>query len=108
MFCLELLARLGGLRLPAKGAEPELEQAELVFVAPPAPPSRRQSCFCSSHSLRGWSRSTSGEFGRAPTGVATGAGAGACQIKEALGKMMEQANSMELAPIHKPLRFLHR
>jgi len=32
-------ARLGGLWVPAGRVEPELEQVELVFVAPPAPPS---------------------------------------------------------------------
>ena len=36
-LCLE------GLRLLAKKMEPELEQVDLVFVAPPAPPSRRQN-----------------------------------------------------------------
>ena len=37
------------LRLPARRAEPE--QAELVFVAPPAPLFRSQSYFCGSHNL---------------------------------------------------------
>ena len=58
------------------GAGAELEEAELVFVVPPAPLSRKQSRFCGSQSL-GWSRSTSEVFGRTLAGVVEGAGFGA-------------------------------
>jgi hypothetical protein len=43
-------------RAPApkkKKVDSELEQAELAFVAPPAPSSRRQNHFCGSHMLQG-------------------------------------------------------
>jgi len=68
---------LGGLQLLAKRVEPELEQVELVFVAPPAPPSRRQSCCSTFSPATVWSRFTFRVFGRAPAGAAGGAGVGA-------------------------------
>jgi len=54
--------------------EPELEQVELVFVAPL---SRRQSCCSTFSPATVWSRFTFRVFGRAPAGAAGGAGAGA-------------------------------
>jgi len=59
-------------------------------VAPPAPPSRRQSCCSTFSPATVWSRFTFRVFGRAPAGAAGGAGAGAlpnrpyvCHLNEA-------------------------
>jgi len=65
---------LGGFRLLVKWVEPELEQVELVFVAPPA---RRQSCCSTFSPATVWSHFTFRVFGRAPAGAAGGAGVGA-------------------------------
>ena len=39
IILLYIMVRLGGFQLHSKRADPEPEQAELIFVAPPAPPS---------------------------------------------------------------------
>ena len=41
IILLYIMVRLGGFQLRSKRADPEPEQAELIFVAPPAPPSHK-------------------------------------------------------------------
>ena len=77
-------ACLGGLRLLTKRVEPELEQVELGFVAPSAPPPRRQSYSSIFSHATVWSRSTFEVFGRALAGATEEAGAEALPNKPLL------------------------